>query len=184
MRDDRTQQPDQHGTKSNRAASLTRTIDAPRALFAGLASFGYVYVGRLALAVMLLRALLASLATVAWSRLILNATVAYCLAGAGLALGLLQIIHPVVIAAQKKQAPRKSYNRVWFYALWIVLCVLIVSVLPLYRGTVFGYETSDGLLQTGPFDGTDFRATSGLKATSNLSAPGRARIFCAYFHGL
>jgi len=111
------------------------------AFFAGLLGFGYVYVGRLGSAVAIIAFGVTLFAIVAWTRLILSPWALYALGAVSLLLFLLQVIHPVLIAAREPNAPRKRYNRWWFYVLWLLVSQLGLEAVLVSRAEVFGYET-------------------------------------------
>jgi signal peptidase I len=102
--------------------------------------FGYLYVGRFGLAVALYAAALGALALFSWTRLALVPSGLYTLLGLGIAIGLVMLVHPVLIAARNRRAPRKAYNRWWAYAIWSVCSLLACNVIVGIRSLVFGIE--------------------------------------------
>lgn len=90
-----------------------RRLGPIRALFAGLmvAGLGYVYVGRIGLALTLIQAYLAVIAIVGWSKLIFHPWSVYVLGALGIVVALWTIIHPVAIALIEKRVRVQAYNR-------------------------------------------------------------------------
>jgi signal peptidase I len=118
-----------------------RELSGTRTFFASLVGLGYLYVGRVGLAITVLLVAGASLAALSWTRLILYAWGAYFLFGIGIFLLLLQIVHPVIIAVKTKTVPAHRFNRWWCYVLWILGVTITWNVLVHSRGVIFGYET-------------------------------------------
>ncbi len=110
------------------------------AFFAGILGFGYVYVGRIAFALALVAISIALFFIASWTRWIMDPQLLYGLAGVLIMVALLGIIHPMVIASRYGDAPRKAYNRWWFYVIWLVIVGLGSEVLFGNRGAIFGYE--------------------------------------------
>jgi signal peptidase I len=122
--------------------SDSRRLHAGLALLAGLVSigFGYMYVGRIAYGIGALVALLLLLFMAGWTHVAMEPLGFYALV-ALLGLGwLVQLVHPIAIAALRPLASRKPYNRWWWYLAWFV--GLNAAALPIgpNRGKVFGYD--------------------------------------------
>ena len=118
-----------------------RTVTPARAALAGILGFGYVYVGRVRVALVLLGVGLAATALAAWTRLIFIPVVLYSVIAVLFAVAAATIVHPIVIAAGTSSPPQKRYNRWWFYCLWLAGIVLITDQLVRHRGDLLGYET-------------------------------------------
>ena len=101
---------------------------------------GYVYLGRMRLAFVLFAAVLSLFAVAGWSRLILEPSAIYFIAGAALLTGLFPIVHCATIALREREAPTRRYNRWWFYVLWIAASWLLSNLLIQSRATLFGFE--------------------------------------------
>ncbi len=121
--------------------SVERNLSIASALLLALLGLGYVYVGRLRVALMFVVAGFALVAAFSWTRLILDVHATYVLVAMLITFALTQIIHPVVIAAREKRAATRPYNRWWFYALWLVMAALLWNLLTTSRGAIFGYGT-------------------------------------------
>jgi len=112
-----------------------------RAFLAGILGFGYVYVGRLGIAISLVGLTFALIAVLSWTRWILNPLALYVFAGLSLSLLVLVIVHPVVIAVKNPKAARKVYNRWWFYVSWLAFFGLFGNAFVENRATLLGYES-------------------------------------------
>jgi signal peptidase I len=117
-----------------------REITPLRAVLASIAGFGYVYVGRIGLALLIPVAVVAALAAIAWSRLIFTTGGFVALVGSVIAYVAIQLVHPALVAARRRQAPRRFYNRWWLYALWSLALIPLNGAFSALRGPVFGYE--------------------------------------------
>jgi signal peptidase I len=118
-----------------------RRLNPIIAFLAGIVWLGYVYVGRMRAALMLLGVVLGLSALFSWTRWILNPAALYVLVAAMLGAYLLAIVHPVVIAVRTPGARRTAYNRWWFYLAWLIVSGGLSQALALNRGAIFGYET-------------------------------------------
>lgn len=118
-----------------------RQISPWRAALAGLIGFGYLYVGRIRTALMLILSTLLLLAFAAWTRLLLHVEWVYVLVTMGLLIAAVQIIHPIVIAVRTRSLVAKPYNRWWMYLLWIIAASALCSLVVNTRGMLFGFET-------------------------------------------
>jgi signal peptidase I len=105
-----------------------------------LFGFGYLYVGRLRSAIVVLVAPYLLLLVVSWARLLIDPVAWYATIPVLGLTWLVQLVHPVVLAWSKPLAPPKSYNRWWWYVAWIAAVSVVSSLVGAYRGTVFGYE--------------------------------------------
>lgn len=112
-----------------------------RAFLAAVLGFGYVYVGRIGVAVSFVSASFALVALFSLMRWVLNPTAIYVLASGLLILILVAIIHPVVIATKHRTVLRKPYNRWWFYVGWVVVFGVLSNTLLKNRASLLGYET-------------------------------------------
>jgi signal peptidase I len=120
-----------------------RTLRPALALLAGIAEFGlgYVYVGRLRSGIAAFAAMYGALAFFTWTRFITLSPLILWSAYIVIAvLILIVLIHPVVIAAQKPQVSTESYNRWWFYLLWVVVGTALVLAVGTHRAALFGYD--------------------------------------------
>ena len=101
---------------------------------------GYVYVGRLRLAVALVIAAVVTLSVAGWSRIVLSPVGLYLIAAIGLLIGLVALVHSAFIAARSSDVPAEPYNRWWVYLLWIVGTIALTEAYAAARGPVFGFE--------------------------------------------
>ena len=124
----------------------TRTLGPWRALLAGVLGFGYLYVGRMRTALLLIAATLLLLLVLAWTRLILVAEFVYLIVFVGFAVTAIQLVHPVLIAARHRTMPAKKYNRWWVYAIWTVGAYYSCNVIVLLRGEILGIEAYQSFL--------------------------------------
>jgi signal peptidase I len=122
------------------ATRKVRPILAFLAAFLGL-GLGYVYVGRIRLAIATFVASFGIWALSAWTRLIVStATMLWLIAATLLLVAAISLVHPVVIAVRQRDRPKSAYNRWWVYVLWAIgMGALGVSVIA-HRAQFFGYE--------------------------------------------
>jgi signal peptidase I len=124
-------------------AANTRKVNPILAFVAGFFGFGmgYVYVGKLRLAVATIVGLYTPLAFFSWTRLVVYSTIAWWLLSAVCLLILgFSLIHPVVLATKHRIAPRERYNRWWVYIIWLIGFNALGYIVATKRATVFGYE--------------------------------------------
>jgi signal peptidase I len=138
------------GASSNKKAQIvmesynTRKPHVVLAFIAGMAGIGlgYVYVGKLRLGATTIAAFCLAVGFFAWTRLIVqSATMLWLVAALLLAIALIALIHPVIVAARTREVPAKRYNRWWVYLIWSLGTCLIGPAVYFSRATVFGYET-------------------------------------------
>jgi signal peptidase I len=104
-------------------------------------AMGYVYVGRLRLAVATIGTFYGALILLAWTRLIVySAAVGWLISVTGLFVLLLWLIHPVILAVKERTVPANRYNRWWFYVIWTIGFGVPGYFLAIGRANVFGYE--------------------------------------------
>jgi len=120
---------------------LDRKLDAWTAFAMGVVGLGYMYVGRMRNAVILLLFGLAVIAVLSWTRLVLE-PVGICLLVAGaLVVVSLNVFHPPLIARKQKIAGTKFYNRWYFYLGWFIALQLCYELLFVpAKPHIFGYE--------------------------------------------
>jgi len=158
-----------------------RKVGAARAALANLffAGLGYVYLGRLSLAVLVLLFSVSAAAVAGWSGFVFEPAVVYALLVLLLGLGLFTVVHAVVVARRHRELRAKPYNRWWFYALWIVAWWFLPDVLMKYRSSLFGFEpfraasaSMAPTIERGDFVMTDSRYFGRHKPT-----PGQLAVF-------
>lgn len=119
----------------------SRRLHPLLALLAGLLGFGYVYVGRIALAVAFIVAALAVFVVGGWTRALVHPTAWYAVILCGLLITSIALLHPVLIAWRQPVVARKRYNRWWFYLGWVVVIGSLCDVLIIgNRASALGYE--------------------------------------------
>lgn len=101
---------------------------------------GYLYLGRMRLAFVLLAAGLGIAAFAGWSRLILSPEATYVFGALIATIGLVPFIHCAVLAARNREVPTRPYNRWWVYVLWIIGAWILSNLLTQIRAPVFGFE--------------------------------------------
>ena len=127
-------------------ATAERGVDEPRRLSPGLAflgglvGLGYLYVGRLGLAIAFTLAPQLFLLAAGWTRLLVDPIGWYVSVAAPVVLWLVQLVHPVTLAWSRPLAPAKPYNRWWCYVAWLAGVAILQSMALPERGTAFGYE--------------------------------------------
>jgi hypothetical protein len=121
----------------------TRRVRPVLALVAGLVEFGlgYVYVGRIRLALTCFAAFYGIIAFFSWTRLVMYSATVWLLAWVIclLVIGIV-LIHPVILATKHRRVPLKPYNRWWFYIVWTVAGTGFTILVGANRTTLFGYE--------------------------------------------
>jgi signal peptidase I len=119
----------------------SRRLRPALAFFAGLLGFGYLYVGRIGLAIAFLIATLAVFLIGGWTRALVHPTAWYAVILCGLLIAAIALLHPILIAWRRPVAARKRYNRWWFYLGWVVVIGSLCDVLIIgNRGRALGYE--------------------------------------------
>jgi signal peptidase I len=121
----------------------TRKVNPILAFVAGVFGFGmgYVYVGKIRLAVATIVSLYAVLAIFSWTRLVVySAVVWWFLSAACFLILVISLIHPVVLAIRLRATPRTKYNRWWVYVIWLVGFNALGYLVAAKRTTAFGYE--------------------------------------------
>jgi signal peptidase I len=117
-----------------------RQIDAPSAFMMSLVGLGYLYVGRLRLAVVAILAPLAFLTLLGWTRWIFEPAGVYLYFGTFVVVALLNYVCPALIAWKEKTAPAKGYNRWYMYLAWVGGLVLCANLLVPNLGRLYGYQ--------------------------------------------
>lgn len=121
----------------------SRALKRALAFLGGLLGIGYLYVGRISYAAALIVATYAVVFAFTWARWVVEPVGFY---GYVLCIALIfvaQVIHPVVIAWRKPLAPRKAYNRWWWYLFWLGAVTALSTVImpePTDRAERFGYD--------------------------------------------
>jgi len=112
------------------------------ALLGGIVAPGvsFLYVNRPVLALLPLLGAFGISAIAGWTRLVLIPAGLYAMYVIAIAVTLFSIIYPVLIAYRTEELPRRAYNRVWVYAVWFVLVVLVVNLIAANRAYLFGFE--------------------------------------------
>jgi signal peptidase I len=121
--------------------SSVRKLDALAAILMGIVGLGYLYVGRIRIAVILLLSALALICVLSWTRLVLKPLGVCILVAGAIFVVLLNVFHPPLIARTHKVADSRFYNRWYFYVGWFVglrLCYEILFIA--FRPQIFGYE--------------------------------------------
>lgn len=121
----------------------TRKLNPILAFVSGFFGFGmgYVYVGKLRLAVATIVGFYGVLAFLSWTRLaVYSATVWWILFAACFLILGVSLIHPIVLAIKHRATPRKRYNHWWIYIVWLIGFNALGYVVATKRATVFGYE--------------------------------------------
>ena len=120
-----------------------RKVDAVRAALANLlfGGLGYVYLGRLSLAVTLVLACLGLVAIAGWSGLVFEPVIVYAVVAVFLGLVLMTTAHAAILARRHRELPIKPYNRWWFYILWIAAGWFFPDLLLQYRAPLLGFES-------------------------------------------
>ncbi len=101
---------------------------------------GYVYVGRIRLAIIFVVGIVGLIALAGWSRLVFYPIALYGLAVVAACVGLFVIIHCGLIAARNRTADARSYNVWWFYVLWVVASWVVSEGIIWSRPVLFGFE--------------------------------------------
>ena len=101
---------------------------------------GYVYVGRIELAIAFVAGLVGITAIAGWSRLVFQPLALYALAAVVTFAALFVVTHSGLIAARNRTAVARPYNRWWFYILWIVVSLFLSQWLVPSRPVLFGFE--------------------------------------------
>jgi len=119
-----------------------RRVGAVRAALANLffSGLGYVYLGRLPLAVVLLLGSLCVVAVVGRSGLFFEPVFVYVTAALLVTLVVFTAVHAALIALRHRELAAKPYNRWWFYVIWIVLAWFLSDLLLSNRAALLGYE--------------------------------------------
>ncbi|MDJ0794853.1 MAG: signal peptidase I [Woeseiaceae bacterium] len=119
-----------------------RQLGPIRAALSNLVGFGlgYVYVGRIKLALFLVVGIVGLVALAGWSRLVFHPIGLYGLVFVAACIGLFVMIHCGLIAARNRTADARSYNVWWFYLLWVVASWLVSDVITWSRPVLFGFE--------------------------------------------
>jgi signal peptidase I len=124
-------------------AQQTRRVHPALALLAGLLQLGlgYVYIGRIRSAFIGFAVIYTVLLFLSWTRLVTYSVVFLWFSWAWvILLYAVILIHPVVLAARRREVPQTRYNRWWFYVLWVVAASFLGLLLATNRATWFGYE--------------------------------------------
>jgi len=101
---------------------------------------GYVYVGRIQLALAFIVSIVGLTALAGWSRLVFHPYALYALAALAVGAGLFVMIHSGLIAARNRTIVARPYNRWWFYLLWIFASWIVSQGIISMRPVVFGFE--------------------------------------------
>lgn len=118
-----------------------RRLHPVLALLAGLAGIGYLYVGRIGLAVAALVAMFAVLLIGGWTRWLVHPTGWYVVILAAVLIAAVPVLHAVLIAWRRPIVPRKPYNRWWIYLGWFVVLSTICDLVIIdNRARAMGYE--------------------------------------------
>jgi len=119
----------------------SRRLHPVLAFFAGVLGFGYVYAGKIKLAFAYIATLAFVLLVAAWTRWIVDPLAWYPIMLVVVAIVLVPIVHPVVIAWGRPTVVRNRYNRWWFYLLWVVgFAAVSETVSVTNRATTLGYD--------------------------------------------
>ncbi len=119
-----------------------RQLGPIRAVFSNLLGLGlgYVYVGRIQLAFAYIGIIVGLIAVAGWSRFVFHPSALYVFAAIAACVTLFVLIHCWLIAARNRTAVAHSYNRWWFYVLWLVISWFVSQGIILSRPVVFGFE--------------------------------------------
>jgi signal peptidase I len=103
---------------------------------------GFVYVGKLRLAIATVTTFYGVMALLSWTRLIVSAPYGYWIA-AVVVLSIIAVtaIGAAVIAVRSPLAAANSYNRWFFYLLWSLMVIALSLTAYRIRERVFGYGT-------------------------------------------
>ena len=114
----------------------------PLAVIAGILApgLGYLYVGRLQLALMTLPAMILIVAIAGWTRLIIEPAGFYVTYLSIITIWLISVVHPAIVANGSGQLATKAYNRGWFYVAWLLVVTVIAIGYPGLRAPLFGFE--------------------------------------------
>src|SRR6202166_3137751 len=122
------------------ATRRVRPVLAFLAAFLGL-GLGYVYVGRIRLAIATFVASFGIWVLSGWTRLIVStATMLWLIAATLFLIAAISLVHPVVIAVRQRDAPKKIYNRWWVYGIWALGMFALGTALIAHRAQFLGYE--------------------------------------------
>jgi signal peptidase I len=125
-------------------APTTRRLSPVLAFFASVffLGLGLLYVGKPRLAVATVMASYGVVALFSWTRLIVSTPYGYCLT-AGFVLFIIAVTSfaAAVIAARSPLVAVNSYNRWFFYLLWILMAIALSLVGYCFRERIFGYGT-------------------------------------------
>ena len=117
----------------------------PRAALAAIAGLvspglGYLYVGRLWLALAVPAVLIGTAALAGWTRSVMEPLGMYAAAAVIALLRLISIVHPATIAYRLGELPARSFNRWWVYLIWIAAIGVVNYHASENRGALFGFE--------------------------------------------
>jgi signal peptidase I len=120
-----------------------RKVNPILALVAGFfcLGMGYVYIGRLRLAVTVIVAFYGALTFFALTRLVVySAEMWWLICVIFLLVFGISLIHPIALAIKHRALPRKRYNRWWFYVIWIIGYNGLAYIVTAHRASLLGYE--------------------------------------------
>lgn len=103
-------------------------------------ALGYVYVGRIRLAWVVVAALMVTVSVASWSRLIFTQTGFFVTAALLISITIVPLVHSPIIALREKKSAPKKYNTWWSYVGWIVASIVLAQTLPGLRPVIFGYN--------------------------------------------
>lgn len=112
---------------------------ATAANFVGM-GLGYVYVGRMRNAFILICASLLFLAAAGWLRLVFHPHLVYLVFAIAIVFALTPVAHCLLIVSRNKSSESKFYNKGWVYFIWVIGSLLMFRGLVELRPVLFGYE--------------------------------------------
>jgi signal peptidase I len=121
----------------------SRALKRSLAFLGELIGIGYLYVGRISYAAGLIVATYAVLFVFTWARWVVEPAGWYAYVLCIALILVAQVTHPVVIAWRRPLAPRKSYNRWWWYLVWLGGATVLSMVMlpdPSDRAERYGYD--------------------------------------------
>jgi signal peptidase I len=125
-------------------ATATRRLRPVLAFFASLffLGLGLAYVGKLRLAIMTVAAVYGVVALFSWTRLIVSTPYGlWVVAGVMLLVIAVTAVGAALVAVRSPLVAANSYNRWWFYLLWILAATALSLTAYRIRERCFGYGT-------------------------------------------
>ncbi|MEM7284103.1 MAG: signal peptidase I [Pseudomonadota bacterium] len=120
-----------------------RTIKPIYAVLLGFlgAGLGYIYIGRLAYAVLTLLIFAAFFSVVGWAGIALGPIGFYWVLALALCWALFPLVHSAMIAKKIKTVPKKWYSHWMYYVVWIITVGVLGNFVAVNRSALFGFET-------------------------------------------